>query len=53
MNLRTGPVELSKIASWVAEHYDCYYAQDRVLGVLGLVDENFLVQRRCAPDLYG
>lgn len=50
--LRTGPVELSKIASWVAEHQDCRYAQDRVLGVLGLVDEKFLAHTGDALQTY-
>ncbi|KAF2022469.1 hypothetical protein EK21DRAFT_119733 [Setomelanomma holmii] len=50
--LRTGPVELSKIAGWVAEHQDCRYAQDRVLGVLGLVDEKFLTQIGDALQTY-
>jgi hypothetical protein len=50
--LRTGPVELSKIASWVAEHHDYCYAKDRVLGVLGLVDENFLTQMGDALQIY-
>jgi hypothetical protein len=50
--LRTEPFQLSIIAKWVARHQDCRYAQDRVLGVLGLIDEEFLAQIGHALQTY-